>query len=83
MPAGEAWQAAMAADPALTLYSGDGYHPGPLGTYLAALVVYETGTGRDARDLPDLAVVAGVTLTTPKETVELLQQIAHDTVAKY
>lgn len=83
MPAGEAWQAAMLADPAITLYSGDGYHPGPLGTYLAALVVCEIVTGRDARELPDVAVVSGVTLTASKETVELLQRIAHETVAKY
>ena len=83
MPAGEAWQAVIKADPTIALYGGDGYHPGPLGTYVAALVVYQGVTGRDARDLPDRAVVSGVTLTTPEATVQLLQQIAHDVVAKY
>ena len=83
MPAGEAWHAAMIADPTIQLYGGDGYHPGPLGTYLAALVVYEGVTGRDARDLPSTAVVAGVTMTVPESTVRLLQKIAHETVAKY
>jgi len=33
---GDAWQAALQTDPALLLYSSDGSHPAPLGTYLAA-----------------------------------------------
>jgi hypothetical protein len=83
MPAGEAWQSALAADPSLPLYGGDGYHPGPLGTYLAALVVFEKVTGRDARDLPNQAIVSSVNLNTPEATVELLQQVAHATASKY
>jgi hypothetical protein len=83
MPAGEAWEAVMKADPAVPLYGGDGYHPGPLGTYVAALVVFESVTGRDARDLPDRAVVSGVTLSNPEETVRLLQEVAHSVVSKY
>ena len=34
------------------LYAGDGSHPSPLGTYLAACVVYTTVTGRSAVGLP-------------------------------
>ena len=42
IPAGTAWKAAMVIDPAIGLYSSDGFHPSPLGTYLAALAVYQT-----------------------------------------
>ena len=41
LPAGDAWRAAWAADTALPLYGPDGFHPSPVGTYLAALVIYE------------------------------------------
>jgi hypothetical protein len=39
-PAGEAWLYAWQCRPALRLYSRDGFHPSPLGTYAAALAVY-------------------------------------------
>jgi hypothetical protein len=77
MPAGEAWLAAWAVDPNLALYSSDGYHPSPLGTYLAALVMYERITGHDARNLPAQAVVGGSPLPVSTQTVRLLQQAAH------
>ena len=51
-PAGEAWRVAWESDPDLPLYGSDGFHPSVLGTYLAALVMYEQLTGRDPRDLP-------------------------------
>ena len=38
-PAGLAWQAAWRRSPTLPLYGPDGFHPSPLGTYLAAIVV--------------------------------------------
>ena len=44
-PAGEAWRAAWSVDPALPLYGPDGFHPAPLGTYLAALVVTKGSPG--------------------------------------
>jgi hypothetical protein len=83
MPAGEAWRAALLEDSTIPLYGGDGYHPGPIGTYLAALVIYEKVTGKDARLLPGQAVVAGVTMTMPEERVRFLQRIAHETVARF
>jgi len=79
-PAGEAWRRAWAADPTLPLYSSDGYHPAPLGTYLAALVVYEEITGHDARQLPQQVIVAGQRLDVTGGTVLLLQRVAHETV---
>ena len=82
LPAGDAWRTAWAADPQLLLYGPDGYHPSELGTYLAALVVYEGITGQDARALPDEAIVGGHKLTLPEGRVRLLQQAAHETVAR-
>jgi hypothetical protein len=83
IPAGEAWRAALEENPGVGLYGVDGYHPGPLGTYLAALVVYEKVTGHDARLLPGIAVVDRVPLSASEATVRFLQRVAHETVAKY
>jgi hypothetical protein len=84
MPAGAAWQVAWGKDPQLQLYGGDGYHPSELGTYLAALVIYERITGRDARTLPDVAIRAGGgSLNVSASTVQLLQESAHEANATY
>jgi hypothetical protein len=83
LPAGEAWRSAWAADPELLLYGPDGYHPSELGTYLAALVVYESVTGEDARSLPGEARVAGRKLSVPEHRVRLLQRAAHETVVRF
>jgi hypothetical protein len=40
LPAGDAWRLAWRCAPRLPLYGPDGFHPGTLGTYAAALVVY-------------------------------------------
>ena len=45
LPAGEAWRAAWHRDPALALYGADGFHPSPLGSYLAALTIFHALTG--------------------------------------
>ncbi len=83
LPAGDAWRAAWAGDPQLLLYGPDGYHPSELGTYLAALVIYESITGRDSRSLPAEAFVAGRRLSATKTRVRLLQAAAHDAVARF
>jgi hypothetical protein len=80
--AGEAWRSAWAVDPTLQLYGPDGFHPSALGTYLAALVVYEGVTGHDARSLSQEAVVAGRRLNVPGATIALLQRVAHETAVK-
>ncbi len=41
LPAGDAWRAAWKRDASLALYSSDGFHPSPAGTYLAALVILQ------------------------------------------
>jgi hypothetical protein len=83
LPAGEAWRTAWAVDPTLPLYGSDGFHPSELGTYLAALVVYEGITGHDAIDLPGEAFAAGHPLVVPLAVVRLLQHAAHETVARF
>lgn len=83
MPAGKAWQTAWATDPNLAFFQSDGLHPTPLGTYLAALVIYERLTGHDARLLPGTAFVDGNRLNAPEATVRLLQRAAHETNALY
>jgi hypothetical protein len=83
LPVGQAWAAAWLKDPQLSLYGPDGYHPGELGTYLAALVIYEGITGHDARLLPARATVAGRELNASAVTVRMLQSVAHETVVAY
>ncbi len=83
LPAGEAWRTAWAADPQLPLYGPDGYHPSELGTYLAALVVYEGVTGNDSRALPDQAIVGGRDISMAGSRVRLLQEAAHETVIRF
>jgi len=81
LPAGTAWELALAADSTLPLYSPDRLHPTALGTYLAALAIFEGLTGRDARTLPPVALVGGAALQLPAAKVRLLQQAAHQAIA--
>ena len=75
-PAGEAWRAAWRKDASLQLYSGDGFHPSVVGSYLAALVIYEQLSGHDLADLP-LTTPADLGLfTTDAQTVRLLHDAA-------
>jgi hypothetical protein len=46
LPAGEAWRVAWRRDEHLALYGPDDFHPSPLGSYLAALVIVHRLTGR-------------------------------------
>lgn len=48
-PAGEAWLDAWSLDADMPLYGTDRFHPSPLGSYLAALVMVEQLTGLDPR----------------------------------
>ncbi|MFI5361328.1 MAG: DUF4886 domain-containing protein [Elusimicrobiota bacterium] len=73
-PAGTAWRAVRAAHPGIDLYGGDGKHPSPAGTYLAACVFYgaifgkpsagaapvgvDPATARILQDAADLASAA-------------------------
>ena len=52
LPAGEAWRAAWAERPDFVFYERDGLHPTALGSYLAALVMFEQIAGQPADTLP-------------------------------
>lgn len=65
----------------MELYDRYGAHPAPLSTYLAAITIYETLTGHDARELSARSVVNGVVLSEPANTIRLLQEAAHSAAA--
>jgi len=59
-PAGEAWQAALRADPSVQLYSGDDLHARPAGSFLAAMVIARGLVSLDPARVP--ASVRGITV---------------------
>ena len=75
-PAGEAWQFAWAEDPTLPLYAEDFFHPSPMGTYLAALTIFERVYGQSAVGVQQTAVVDGRAQPWPPAIVLLLQEAA-------
>jgi hypothetical protein len=83
LPAGDAWRTAWAKDSTLQLYAPDGLHPSYLGTYLAALVMYERITGKNAHMLPLRVVAGGIQYAVNEATIRLLQDAAHETNARY
>src|SRR4051812_27729064 len=79
LPAGEAWRTAWATDPSLQLYGDDDYHPSELGSLLAAFVVYEGITGRDAQTLPGIGFADGRRVDVSTGIIRALQRAAHET----
>lgn len=77
LPVGDAWLEAWKANANQPLYGGDGYHPSQAGTYLAALVMYEKFTGKDARELPVDVRVGADKYLLPAAMVKQLQEAAH------
>ena len=76
LPAGAAWKAALARDPSLPLYDTDGFHPSPVGTYLAALAIYAGITGESPVGLPaQLRLRNGAHLGVPAATATVLQEV--------
>ncbi len=90
-PVGDAWLRAIDAklaranpsDPSqadrLDLWGPDEYHPSVQGAYLAALVVYQQITGKDARG-PWKKEQAAVDLGIPAEQAAKLRQMAYEQV---
>jgi hypothetical protein len=76
LPAGLAWHLGFQREPDLPLYGEDQFHPSKLGSYLAALVIYESLTGEPTGGLRP--VVHDRTLTPARLT--LLTDIAHQAV---
>jgi hypothetical protein len=75
-PAGEACQFAWAADSTLPLYAADEFHPSSMGTYLAALTVFERLYNHTGVGVQQSAVVDGRVQPWPVATVRLLQEAA-------
>ena len=73
LPVGDAWRAAWATKVGLELYGPDGFHPSPMGTYLAALVIYEQIFAAPPPAVPVPAAAQPV--------ADVLRRVAHDTVA--
>ena len=77
-PVGRAWQVALAADPALTLYGPDGYHPAPAGTLLAALTLYDRVLDRDVRAIAPDAITRLSRVALSSEVARRLAVAAHE-----
>jgi hypothetical protein len=53
LPVGDAFAAAQKADARIPILGSDGFHPTPLGTYLAAIVIYQALAGRSTTFAPE------------------------------
>ena len=83
-PAGEAWRAAWKRDPHLKLYSTDGLHPTLMGSYLAALVIYEQLYGEAFKGARHrLKLRSGTELEVPREHTRLLEEAAAEANQKF
>ncbi len=80
LPGGAAWGAAVRRAPTLPLYAWDGIHPGRMGTYLAALVVY-AGLRGISPVAPNSLVVNGNPFWIPRETARLLRDSAKEALS--
>ena len=79
-PSGEAWRAAWRRDSTLAFYGDDGFHPSRMGTYLAALGMFEQLANLDPRTLP--AEIPGQGVITA-ELAALLQESAREANAEF
>jgi hypothetical protein len=78
-PAGEALRAAYTADPGLPLFDGDRFHPAPLGSAGAALVIYSVAANVSPLGLTERAGGSSV----PAVQVGLLETAAADAIARF
>lgn len=78
LPAGRAWTLAWRAEPSLALYGPDGFHPGPMGTLLAALVVYQGLTGHTLTALPSALIINGTPLRLSPEVTAILLRASRE-----
>ena len=76
-PVASAWLAAWRRDPAIPLYSADGLHPSPAGSYLAALVIYQKVVNHSAAGLPgSLRLHSGTIVSIDARWLAALQDAA-------
>jgi hypothetical protein len=79
LPAGEALRAARAANPALPLFTEDGFHPTLAGSYGVALVIYAQAAGVSPVGLTRESGESVV----PASQVAALEAAAADAIARY
>lgn len=86
-PVGLAWRNALAGRPGLKLYSNDGVHPAPAGTYLAACVFYHTlhGAAAPVRTAPWRTAPRSWPLgwKLPDQEAAYLERVAAETVRAF
>jgi hypothetical protein len=76
-PAGDAWRAAWKRDAGLALYSPDGLHPTPAGTYAAALTFFDVLYRQSPVGLPArISLSAKETVSIPAAQARTLQEAA-------
>jgi hypothetical protein len=75
-PAGAAWLAAWEVESGLALYGGDGFHPSPRGSYLAAITIFGRLYHRSAVGLPNRLSYGLGTLTLSAAEALLMQRAA-------
>jgi hypothetical protein len=83
VPTGIAWRKALEADPALPLYSEDGYHPAPAGTLLAALTLYDRLLGGDVRGIPVERLLKAASVSLTPEQLRTLAAAAHAAASEW
>jgi len=79
LPAGEALRWAYATDPGMPLFDADGFHPLPLGSFGAALVIYAAAADVSPAGLTGRA---GVT-SYPPAHVSVLESAAAEAIARF
>ncbi len=77
-PAGEAWLEAWRHDPNIGLYSEDRFHPSVIGTYLAALTMFEQITNLPLDQLPDYIPATNGDIALEPELAEILRLAASE-----
>lgn len=82
LPVGDAWRIALELDANLELYSSDGFHPGELGTYLSALVIYAKLFGADPRKVAPVVMHGTKQMKVPQSTVRMLQRAAYEAISR-
>ena len=75
-PAGEAWLEAWRHDPDISLYSRDHFHPSTIGTYLAALTMFEQITQIPLDRLPNYIPASSGDISLSPELAEILRKAA-------
>jgi hypothetical protein len=75
-PGIRAWQAVWAVDPTIALYSSDGLHPTPLGTYTVAVMMVHQITGRRAVGLPEAVETGAISFHTSPGIARIVQEAA-------